>query len=57
MPKFTKKDETVGSITIDTDVPAEIAELKSQGFREVKSTKADSKPAQQAKPAESKTTK
>lgn len=37
MPKFIKKAEHVqgGAVQIETDVPAEIAELKSQGFREV----------------------
>lgn len=57
MPKFTKKDDKLGSINIDTDHPREIAELKSQGFREVESAKSDPKSSQQAKPADTKTTK
>ena len=36
MPAFTKKDDQLGTIRVTTTVPAEIAELKANGFREDK---------------------
>ena len=36
MPAFTKKDDQLGIIRVNTDNPAEIAELKANGFREDK---------------------
>lgn len=34
MPSFSKKDPKIGDVTVKTDNPAEIAELKANGFRE-----------------------
>lgn len=36
MPLYIKKDPKLGEVRVNTNSPAEISELKSQGFREAK---------------------
>lgn len=43
MPKLTKKTDDGRTLTVETDLPAEIQRLKyTEGFHEVKSTSAPS---------------
>lgn len=46
MPTFTKKLDDSRTVKVETSHPREIADLKAQGFTEVKASKsAESKPA------------
>lgn len=49
MPAFTKKDDKLGTIRVNTDNPAEIAELKANGFREDKPRQSQQQSADKSK--------
>lgn len=45
MPTFSKKDPKLGTITVTTKNPIEIAELKASGFREDKPQQSQPQPS------------
>lgn len=49
MPTFSKKDPKLGTVTVKTVNPAEIAELKANGFREDKPKQSQSQSSDKPK--------